>query len=68
MLYKVLRGRWGHIIVLNAHAPTQKKSDDSTGSIYEESKQVFDHFPKYHTTILLGDFNRERGYFQTDKS
>ena len=23
---------------------------------YEELKQVFDHFPKYHMKILLGDF------------
>jgi len=23
---------------------------------YEELEQVFDHFPKYHMTILLGDF------------
>ena len=46
MLYIVLRGRWGHIIVLNAHAPTEEKSDDSIDRFYKESKQVFDHFPK----------------------
>jgi exonuclease III len=53
----VLRGRWCNIIVLNAHAPTEEKSDDSKDSFYEELEQVFDHFPKYHMQILLGDFN-----------
>ena len=30
-------------------------------SFYEELEQVFDHFPKYHTKILLGDFNANSG-------
>ena len=29
MSYIVLRGRWFNIIVLNMHAPSQEKSDDS---------------------------------------
>ena len=28
---------------------------------YEELEQVFDHFPKYHMKILLGDFNAKVG-------
>jgi hypothetical protein len=39
------------------HAPTDEKSDDSMDSFYEELEQGFDYFPKYHTEILLGDFN-----------
>jgi hypothetical protein len=57
MSYIVLRGRWCNIIVLNAHALTEDKNDDSKDSFYEELEQVFDHFPKYHMKILLGDFN-----------
>jgi len=68
--YIVLRGRWCKIIVLNVHAPSKEKSDDSKDSFYEEFEQVFFyHFPKYHMEILLGDFNAEsweREYFQTD--
>ena len=30
-------------------------------SFYEELERVFDHFPKYHTKILLGDFNGKMG-------
>jgi exonuclease III len=57
----VPRGRWCNIIVLNAHAPTEEKNDDSKDSFYEELEQVFDHFPKYHMKIILGDFNAKLG-------
>jgi hypothetical protein len=49
----VLSDRWCNIIVLNAHAPTEEKNDDS---FYEELLLVFYHFPKYHMKILLADF------------
>jgi hypothetical protein len=57
MSYIVLRGRWCNIIVLNAHAPTEDKGDDSKDSFYEELEGVFHHFPNYHMKILLGDFS-----------
>ena len=59
--YIVLRGRWLHIIVVNVHAPSEKKSDESKDSFYEELEQVFHHFPKYHMKILLGDFTANSG-------
>ena len=34
--YIVLRGHWCNIIVLNVHAPSEDKSDDSKDSFYEE--------------------------------
>jgi len=57
----VLRGRWRNIIVVNVHAPSEEKSDESKDSFYEELEQVFDHFPKYCTKMLLGDFNAKLG-------
>jgi len=59
--YIVLRGCWCNTIVLNVHAPTEEKSDDSKDSFYDELEQVFYHFPKYHMKILLGDFNAKVG-------
>ena len=59
--YIVLRGRWCNIIVLNVHAPSEDKNDDSKDSFCEEPEQVFDHFPRYHKKILLGDFNAKVG-------
>jgi hypothetical protein len=50
--YIVLRGRWCNIVVLNVHAPSEGKIDDSKGSFYEELQQVFGHFRKYHTITL----------------
>jgi hypothetical protein len=55
--YIVVRGHWHNIIVVNVHAPSEEKSDESK----EELEQVFDHFPKYHTKMLLGDFNAKVG-------
>ena len=57
----VLRGRWCNIIVLNVHAPSEEKNDESKDSSYEELEQVFYHFPKYHMKILLRDFNAKVG-------
>ena len=43
------------------HAPSEEKSEESKDSFYEELEQVFDHFPKYHMKIQLGDFNAKVG-------
>ena len=59
--YIVLRGRWLHIILVNVHAPSEEKSEELRDSFYEELEELFDHFPKYHTKILLGDFNANVG-------
>jgi hypothetical protein len=61
MSYIILRGRWYHIIVLNVHAPTEDKTDDVKHSFYLELERVFDKFPKYHTNLLLRDFNATVG-------
>ena len=58
--YIVLRVRWRNIILVNVHAPSEEKSE-SKDSFYEELEQVFDHFPKYHMKILLGNFNAKVG-------
>jgi hypothetical protein len=60
-IYIVLRGCWCNIVVLNVHVLSEEKSDDSSDNFYKELEQVFDHFPKYHMKILLGDFNAKVG-------
>ena len=57
----MLRGRWRNIIVVNVHAQSEEKSEERKVKFYEELEQVFDHFPEYHTKILLGDFNAKVG-------
>jgi exonuclease III len=61
MSYIILRGRWCDIIVLNAHAPTENKTDDRKARFCGELEHAFDKFPKYHRKILVGDFNAEVG-------
>jgi hypothetical protein len=44
------------------HATSEEKNYESEDSVYEELEQVFDHFPKEHMKILLGNLNaKERG-------
>jgi hypothetical protein len=57
MSYITLKGRWFDIVVLNVHAPTEDKDDDIKDSFYNEIKQVFDQFPRYHMKSLMRDFN-----------
>jgi hypothetical protein len=47
----ILRDRWCDIIVLNVHAPTEDKCDDTKSSFYEELERVFDYFRMYDTKI-----------------
>jgi hypothetical protein len=40
--------------------PAEDKNDVKH-NFYEEVECVFDKFPKYHMTVLLGDFNSKIG-------
>ena len=51
-----MRGRWCNIIVLNVHAPSEEKNDESKYSFYKELEHIFDHMK-----ILLRDFNAKVG-------
>jgi hypothetical protein len=43
------------------HTPSEDKTDYSKDSFYEELERGFDHFPRYNTKIILGDFNAKVG-------
>jgi hypothetical protein len=45
-----------YIIVLNAHAPTEDKTDELKDTCYEELQQVFCQF-KCHMKVLWGYFS-----------
>jgi hypothetical protein len=61
MSYKVLRGHWFNIIVLNVHAPREEKSNDWKDSFMENYSSLFYHFAKYCMKILLENFNAKVG-------
>jgi hypothetical protein len=45
MSYKIPRGHWCDVIVLNIHAPVEDKTD-MKASFHKELQWVFDTFPK----------------------
>jgi hypothetical protein len=45
--YIVLTGRWFGITILNVHAHSENKSDDSVSRFYEELEEAFFHLLKY---------------------
>jgi hypothetical protein len=49
--YILLRSHWCDI--LNVHAPTEDKTDDTKDSIYVELEHIFAQYQQYHTKILL---------------
>jgi len=59
--YIILTGCWCDDIVLNVHAPSEEKRDDSKDSFYGELEQVFENFPMYLMKILFEDFNAKVG-------
>ena len=57
----VLRVHWCNN-VLNVHAPSEEKSNDSKDSFYDKLEWgVFYHFSKHHIKILLGKFDAKLG-------
>ena len=56
-----MRSRWWNIIVLNVREGSEEISCDAKESFMRNKKNVFDYVPKYHTKILLGDFNEKLG-------
>jgi hypothetical protein len=55
MSYTTQRRLRCDIIVLNVHAPTKDKHDDTKDSFYKELECIFNQFSKYHVNILLRD-------------
>jgi hypothetical protein len=68
--YLILRGRSCDIIVLNVHAKTEDKYDDTKDGFYEELECVFETFPKgtHEYFVKLFHCKSEEGsYFKTNK-
>jgi hypothetical protein len=52
MSYIILRGHWSDVIVVNVHAPTEDKIDDTKDRSYEELECLLDKFRKYNMKIF----------------
>jgi hypothetical protein len=61
MPYTTPRGHWHDTALLNMHAPTENKSDDTKDNPDEQPELVSDQFPKHDMKTLLQDFSAKVG-------
>jgi hypothetical protein len=47
MLYKIEKGHWCYIIVLNVRAQIENNIDDMKESVYEELERLFEKLPNH---------------------
>ena len=59
--YAILKGRQYDLIIINVHSPTEDKNDKVKHKFYNELESMFDKLARYHTKIILGDFNAKIG-------
>jgi len=66
-IYKLrLKGKYHNITIINIHAPTEEKDEETKERFYAELQQTQEKVPKHDPLIILGDYNakigRERAY------
>jgi exonuclease III len=61
-----LKGKYHNITIINIHAPTEEKDEDTKERFYAELQQIQEKVPKHDLLIIIGDYNakigRERAY------
>ena len=61
MCYLRIRGRYQHISIINIHAHTEEKEDDTKNEHYELLEEEYSKLPGYDLKIILGDENAKIG-------
>lgn len=57
----ILEAKWLKIAFVNAHAPTEEKSDEEKEDFYMILETSLEALPRGYIVILLGDFNVKIG-------
>ena len=61
-----LKGKFYNITIINVHAPTEEKDEETKERFYAELQQIQEKVPKHNLVIILGVYNakigRERAY------
>ncbi|KAI5737941.1 hypothetical protein M8J77_000982 [Diaphorina citri] len=60
--YLIIRGNFKPIFILNAHAPTEDKDQETKDEFYEALDDTLDSFNRYGAKILMGDMNAKLGH------
>jgi exonuclease III len=50
-----LKGKYHNITIINIHAPTEEKDEDTKERFYTELQQIQEKVPKHDLLIILGD-------------
>jgi len=56
-----IRGKFFNITIINGHAPTEDKDDETKSTFYEKLQALLDRIPHRDVKILIGDFNAQVG-------
>lgn len=62
-----LECKWGDIAVINCHAPTDNKANQSKEEFYNQLERVYDSIPHRTRKIIIGDLNAKIGKEQIFK-
>ncbi|KAL4091582.1 hypothetical protein QTP88_026249 [Uroleucon formosanum] len=62
-----LECKWGDIAVINSHAPTENKEDQSKEEFYNQLERVYNSIPHSIRKIIIGDLNAKIGKEQIFK-
>jgi len=50
-----LKGKYHNITIINIHAPTEEKDEETKESFYADLQQIQEKVPKHDLVIILGD-------------
>jgi hypothetical protein len=56
-----IRGKLFTYSIINAHAPTEDKTDSEKDAFYEELRKLYDACPKHDVKLIIGDLNAQIG-------
>jgi len=56
-----LECKWGDIAIINCHAPTEDKEDQTKEEFYNHLERVYDNAPHTIQKIIVGDLNAKIG-------
>ena len=61
MCWLRIKGKFFNYSIINAHAPTEDKSDIEKDAFYDELRNLYDACPKHDVKLIIGDLNAQIG-------
>ena len=61
MCWLRIRGKFFNYSIINAHAPTEDKSDIEKNAFYDGLRNLYNACPKYDVKLIIRDLNAQTG-------